>query len=241
MYSILFTIFNYSVVGLLVFYSKTVEFFKRIYYYYYNSNEHFKSVMKHTGHLWYCLHAYVDGYKIEPFNSNWICTSVISDERTYNSTISYKDYYEDISEYNDDEIAENMQHVCENMKILGNNIIDFLITIKRDDKYYYYVSNPVNLDAMFKEKSRITLLSIKYTHPKMTKPIFIELNKKDYNIGNHLLSAVFIKRYLEYQSEEYYFDFNYKLVVLDCNVMDITLNSSQYVLLNDQDYEIITR
>lgn len=89
--------------------------------------------------------------------------------------------------------------------------------------------------------SSVRFLSVEYRHPAMDRPISLEIDKMFYLEGNHLLSAAFVRRCLEYQCEPelYYFDMNYTLIVLDNEVNIIELKSHQYVVLEKDSYKII--
>jgi len=69
--------------------------------------------------------------------------------------------------------------------------------------------------------------------------IFIDLDKQYYYSKNEILSPLFIKRYLEHQSSNYYFDMNYKLEIIDNNVESVVLTSKQYILLEESKYSVV--
>lgn len=102
------------------------------------------------------------------------------------------------------------------------NIID-----KYDDKNTY-------------EQSNVKLLAIEYKHPMMKESILIELDRSWFLCGNQLLSNVFVRRYLDYQSASFYFDGEYTITLIDNNNMNITkIDQTQYVLIEKDTFRII--
>jgi len=91
-----------------------------------------------------------------------------------------------------------------------------------------------------KTRTPTQFLSIEYSHPALENKIPIELSATVYIEGNEILSKQFVRRYLEYQSEPFIFDDNYKLVLMDSRIKILELSSNQYVVLGKSGYEIIT-
>lgn len=89
-------------------------------------------------------------------------------------------------------------------------------------------------------KSNVRFLSIEYTHPMMANPIVLQLPQNMYIVGSQILSSVFIVRLLEYTvGENYCFDMNYKVNILDNNIQLFSLLSHQYIELFENDYKIM--
>jgi hypothetical protein len=93
-----------------------------------------------------------------------------------------------------------------------------------------------NYNLMF-IKSRRHFLSIEYTHPDMEEGIPIELDPAIYLIGNEILSARFVLRYLQYQLEKYVFDERYVLKIMDSKIRMLTLVVSEYIAIGNTEYE----
>ena len=89
------------------------------------------------------------------------------------------------------------------------------------------------------EKTRNQFLSIEYIHPLMDEKIVIDLNSSLYLIGNEILSADFIERYLEYQNIPFVFDYDYSIEIMDSKINTFTIKYGQYILLNKTNYEIL--
>lgn len=93
------------------------------------------------------------------------------------------------------------------------------------------------------EKSSVRFLSVEYCHPLMWAPISLEIDKGYYLEGNHLLSAAFVRRCLEYQNDpkDYYFDMDYTLTIMDNEINMIELTSKNYIILNKDGYTYATK
>jgi hypothetical protein len=89
------------------------------------------------------------------------------------------------------------------------------------------------------KKSSISFLSIEYIHPDMKEKVVIDLPKSAYLVNNTVLSALFIKRYLEYQYENHVFDLNYKINIMDSNINMLSLTYPEMILLKEDSYDII--
>lgn len=90
------------------------------------------------------------------------------------------------------------------------------------------------------EKTRNFFLSIEYSHPQMKNTIPITIDPKYLVTGNELFSPCFIFKCLNYQSEPYVFDTNYKVNILDSNIKNVVITSEKYVRLSLKTYEILT-
>ena len=73
----------------------------------------------------------------------------------------------------------------------------------------------------------------------MKDRLVIELDKNVYFANNIVLSSLFIKRYLEYQVENYVFDENYTINLMDNNINMITLTQLDSILLGENSYTVI--
>jgi len=95
--------------------------------------------------------------------------------------------------------------------------------------------NPVRLPLL---PSSVSFLSVQYKLENSHFTIQLTVNEEAYNVGNHLFTPLFVKRCLEYQPQEYIFDLDYKLVIVDNNIKVLELDSSQYVILEKDGYMI---
>jgi hypothetical protein len=95
-----------------------------------------------------------------------------------------------------------------------------------------------NYDNISVDRSNTKFLSVEYSHPDMTSPIGIVMDKSWFFAGNELLNSTFILRMLEYQPDMYFFDEDYLVKIMDseCNIFTIT--SNEYILLTKEGYEV---
>ena len=134
--------------------------------------------------------------------------------------------------------------------IAATDVIEEAMTILKykDKKVVYCIFKGTHKTIEFPsisfpiEPSRAKFLSIEYTHPDMDKSIVIELGDEYYMTNNHLLSPLFVKRYLEYNHSkgEYTFDENYKIRIMDNNIKICEVTSDYYINLNKNSYEILS-
>ena len=133
-----------------------------------------------------------------------------------NNTIS------DINKYSFDDALLLIQHPHSNSII--SNIICYNTINKKE--------------IIFNEASNVKFLSVRYFHKYMPEPIFFELDRSYYIVGNEILSDIFILRLLKYQTKYYYFDKNYTLEIIDNDINIKTLNFNKYILLEENSYKI---
>ena len=116
----------------------------------------------------------------------------------------------------------------------------FLLTMKVDTKIISRIYGVERKEySISGEKARTHFLSIEYRHPAMESVIVIDLDPSLYLVGNEILSAGFIHRYLEYQDEPFVFDTDYVLDIMDSKIKMLELKSNQYVVLDKTEYRVI--
>lgn len=193
--------------------------------------------------------ATLENYKIEPYHNNWICTASLKNNTSplyADDPYTFTDTYDFIFDY-DNEVCvinefNNYSKVLNVLLNQSNNVCEFMAILKYDSCYIYKLINKnyKEKDAMFPpDTSNVKFISIQYTNSKQRKSIFIDLDKSIYKVGNEILSPIFIKRHLSYQSLNVDFDYNYELNIIDGDLNTIVLSSNQYILLNADSYEII--
>ena len=223
--------------------------------YVYNNNTVIKNIVDKTSyHLKYAVASY-NNHRIEPFNSSWICVSILllNDTKNIigNNYIYTEDYQyikphinEDISRiqhYNNclHHLTETAQSICN-----SDNVEETMVTMKAGDIMF---TKTYNKDLIIHEdeqlylniQSKVSFISIEYTHPNMQSKIIITISKNTYFVNNIILSSVFIKRYLEYQSENYVFDDKYIVNLMDNNINMFSLKYNEYILIKEKTYEVI--
>ena len=177
----------------------------------------------------------VNGGKSEPFAPLWI--SVFTLRPNLNNNEEYTVVENSVNEV----LLKTYKTVIEEKTSETTNV-DILYTFKTPAYILCNVTNKFDKeDAKYiVEKSDVKFLSIEYLNPDMKEPISFILNKHLFQIGNEILSKTFVLRYLQYQTEHYVYANDYTVTVIDDNVNQFTLNSKQYILLDKNEYKIIT-
>lgn len=177
----------------------------------------------------------LNGVKSEPFSPLWISVFSLSPNLNNNEVYTYVENsvnevllkkFKSIMEENTDE----------------NSIVENLFTFKTPAYILCNVTNKFQKDdsKYIVEKSDVKFLSIEYFIDGMNESINIVLNKDIYQTGNEILSKSFLFRYLQYQTRYYVFANNYTLKIIDDKVKEFTLNSNQFILLDKNEYKIVT-
>jgi hypothetical protein len=242
---------DYHAMGLkaLIAYSNFVDqstkFGKRLY----KNSSIFRYMVDRAVYTREYVFAYLGRYKIEPFAKNWIYSaSLIENKRSIylKNRYTFEDFYE-ITEDPDAAIAEELTHTANTLNVLlkeDNSIREFLVSVKNNSLYLHKVINEnykelnIEFPIVF---SNIKFISIEYTHPIMKSSLVINLDKSNYSIGSEILSPTFIKRYLSYQPVNYYFDYDYEVKIIDGDLKQFSLKNGQYVALNQDSYEIVSK
>lgn len=86
--------------------------------------------------------------------------------------------------------------------------------------------------------SNVRFITVQYVHPKMKEPIEMVIGDEYYIDGNELFSFSFILRFLYYQKEDFYFDYNYKIEIIDSSMTQIELKWNKYILIETDSYSI---
>jgi len=130
-----------------------------------------------------------------------------------------------------------------------NTNAEYLQIVKFNNIYWYRVFTPTKSAAaagkhdLVRAPSTSRFLSVEYTHPRMYRSIPIELPKSIYMVGNQILSATFIMRYLKYNhalGDAYVFDDQYVINVMDDNINQFELKYGSYCVLGETGYTIMT-
>jgi len=178
----------------------------------------------------------LNGVKSEPFSPLWI--SVFTLTPNLNNNEEYTVVENSVNEV----LLKKFKSVMEQNTREPTNV-DILYTFKTPAYILCNVTNKFEKEdaKYFVEKSDVKFLSIEYSNPDMKEAISFTLNKDLFQIGNEILSKAFVLRYLQYQTQFYVYANDYTITVIDDKVNQITLNSKQYILLDKNEYKIITK
>jgi hypothetical protein len=194
------------------------------------------------------------GYRIEPFNNNWVSISYVdqSEIDKVNLSFTFDETYDEIDSIyffkNNIDIDycsnfEEWYNTAKTILLKDRKVYDCLISMRMDDKYIYKVCDMESdsYDKLPCELSKVKFLSIEYIHPEVKNPIVIEIDKNAYLVGNELLSCTFVKRALEYSFNVKNFDTEYVLNIMDNNLKTFELKSNEFIILEKDSYKIIKR
>ena len=217
---------------------------------------------KRISYLIKYVYNYYNDIRTEPYDNCWISTSALTEDLKYYKmieTYEYKNKLVDelvsdttyaIFEIENKTITNNVKTSIENLRLLHNSLQEvketMIILKNRNQRIVRTFHNPKDdIKPLIYEfpvtKSSVKFLSIVYSNIFTMKDIEIKISDEYYLDGNQLFSALFIKRYLEnhYWNQEYHFDENYKLSLMDDNIKYIELTSKQYIVLEKTKYQIV--
>jgi len=198
--------------------------------------------------IYLICHKTLYNYKIEPNTTltgrkidRWIHTVF-----NFNCGRGLARDFEETYDFIDDTAQTDILYyntVNENKHIHYNN---YLMIMKMNDTYIVHINLPRESDDTdenattkpFCHPSKVSFLTIQYTHRRQSNPVSIILPKGMYTFGNELFSPLFVLRCLKYQSQPFYFDSNYCLKIIDNNIDMIELTSKQYIKLDRNTYTI---
>lgn len=224
----------------------------------YNNNFDKNSIVNKTlEYSLYCLEylkSFVLGYRIEPFNNNWVSISFI-DQTEYDKKIlsfTFDETYDEIDSIyffkNNIDIDycsdfKEWYNTAKTILLKDRKVYDCLISMRMDDKYIYKVCDmeTESYEELPSELSKVKFLSIEYLHPEVKNPIVIDIDKNAYLVSNELLSCTFVKRCLEYSFNVKNFDTDYVLRIMDNNLKTFELKSNEFIILEKDSYRIIEK
>ena len=220
--------------------------------YVYNNFDVVKNTVDTSSYKYEQIKAIYNAHRIEPFDKNWVCISVLlkNDENLFTGNKQiYLENYQHIKPHTTPDVSKTEYYnnclsyfgkMATSIAKSDNNVIETMVTMKLDDGI---TNNSFNKNAdeptYSNTRSKASFLTIEYTHPKMETRINMNLDKELYFTNNVILSALFIKRYLDYQPEEFIFDENYTINLMDNNINMITLTYPQSITLSEDSYRII--
>lgn len=175
--------------------------------------------------------------RVEPMTTFWISTIALDKQNRLT----------EIYEYDADDIKcdfNNQMYALHSIITSCSNYTEGLILLRDVDQYVCKkvittTENLVRNNICYPlQKSSVRLLSIQYCHPYMKTNIYIEVPTGMYVVGNEILSPLFVKRCLEYQSENYLFDKTYTLRLIDQNIQESVLTYGEYIILGETYFSV---
>lgn len=125
-----------------------------------------------------------------------------------------------------------LEHYSYNESI---NVVEGALCIRREDKRHLCISE-YNTNANVEGTSNNTrFLNVQYVHPAMKSPIKIKLDVSYLRNGNELFSRLHVFRLLnhQYSADDYIFDDNYEIHLMDHSVNKVIIKNNQYMKLDD--------
>lgn len=187
--------------------------------------------------------------EIEPNAQYWmtLCTVQKYDEYNNHYTESLQISETPISLSNEKSFLEAIDTTKDNVirdtiLIMKSNGLYRIRLIKKnedlDENSYIDVvdvgSPPPEQEITF-EPSCFKILNAIYKHPELTESIELNVPVEMFMVGNELFSPAFVRRCLEYQSNPFVFDAQYRVDIVDSNINVITLNHTQYLQVRAKD------
>jgi len=212
-------------------------------------------ILKHITDVWlWTLEQYdllSSRRKREPISLRWISEYNIypnttldtgvdwyKNDRTtkYMSNERFESYQEHLEPSQEDTFTRMKSHFSSETPHNYSKETDGIVLVRKNDVYYSVLCNrnPNGNEYFGKnsgDPSTVRILSVTYTHPKMTKAIELKIDDGYCRIGNQILSPAFVYRCLEYQEEPFVFDMNYRLDVIDGEINQHVLKSSNYMCI----------
>ena len=203
---------------------------------------------------WLCV-IYVWNYKIykivkrlfertvyqEPFEPHWVNFLQLQ-----HNIYDYKnsDSYFLFDSLDVERRKEYYKKYCEsqqNKQDKKSNTIETLFVMKTTNQYICKVWNEdkqsSTLDDSY-DDSNVEFLLVEYNHPDMKDTIELDIPSGFYVCNNELLSAAFVLRLLEKQSQKYIYDDRYYLTLLDQNMEKSSLTIHNYIELEKKTFDI---
>jgi len=234
-----------------------------VYVDFYTNNEYFKSSSDFITNSIKTIYAKLNYCYVEP-SGLWGSIVWI---KNVDGVYEYNNVYTSLPEYGENYIRSKydfntninyLNEAClkdinknfQSMYLRSKNILNeeelknpYLLMIKTQSVYLYrFIHKSIYYDIDFSKikKTPNFFLSIKYIHPKMTSDIFIELDDEHFVENNQILSAEFILRYLKHQPQEFVFDDNYVVEILDKKMKFSKINRLLFVELFENEYNVVT-
>ena len=181
-------------------------------------------ILKYKIHKTYSLLIFK---KMEPCEDSWSCVCWIFQASNNPTKYTYCENY-----------FFTKEHVGPEPTF--SDTIHTIVVIKTQSKGEYIVRMSgqkitLNQEIVYSKKK---LVSVEYNHPKMKYSIDLTLPKQWFISGNELFSPTFVFRLLEYQDQEFIFDENYVLKIMDSDCSIFNMPSDSYICFTDESYEI---
>jgi len=184
------------------------------------------------------MHKLFANHRFEPDYSPWINSTWLNDD---NDTVEeYFDFSKD--ENVCQEYMNNYFEMAIYLAVQNQDPNSGILIMRYENKTRCNIIEPRDQRDVFDySASNAKFIAIEYKHPAMKEAIPIELDRSWFLSGNQLLSDIFVRRYLDYQSAPFYYDETYTITLIDNDMNIITLDNTQYIALEKDTYRIVKR
>lgn len=237
---------NRLILNLFLLYCRFVTNLKYIYNHCYEYNSSIKKWMDDV-YYWYSVSkGAMLGLRVEPNSKYWISSCCLSSQVLSNE-YEMDEYIFPMSE---DRSIETIIKYLDNMYEISKNYLkrnvgynDFLFVISDGEYQHYRICNKdVNIapTSLSREPAFVSFINIEiYIEGHKKSPFYVLLNRDVYLVDNVLFTPTFVKRLLEYNVGSNVFDINYTIKLMDSDIRFLTLNSSQYIVLEKNGYRVV--
>ena len=211
------------------------------------SNELARTTINEIAYQTQVIYSFLTNQRMESRDPIWISTCWLSsgnfsEDNGHFFTRAFSNDLFDLEKGNYGEYAISyIQTMSRNL--VSNEKANPLIIIKTlslENRPFYVVrqahSSP--LKPFIYETSPFRAISIEYIHPKMAESIEINMSPEWFIINNELFTPTFVLRMLEYQSQSYLYDNEYKIRIMDSECNIIEFGAEQYLFITKENYEI---
>ena len=211
------------------------------------SNELACTVINEIAYQTQVIYSFVTNQRMESRDPIWIstcwsCSGDLCEDNGHFFTRTFSNDLFDLEKGNYGEYAisyiQTMSRTLKDNK--KENPLIIIKTLSLENRPFYVVrqahSSP--LKPFIYETSTFRAISIEYIHPKMTESIEIKMSPEWFIVDNELFTPTFVLRMLEYQSQSYLYDNEYKIRIMDSECNIIEFGAQQYLLITKENYEI---
>jgi len=211
--------------------SKLCVYTERLGAHLYNSNNYIRDAVDLFSRVKCAINNLTLNVRTETTRKNWVHVCRVAQKSDKNFA-----YFELYDIFNDDITASTCEssllNTYDSILNASNEYVDTCIIMKHSNRYFvslcsHYIGKPVvpsPLDMIMNAP-----ISISYNHPAISESIELTIPIEMYCVGNHLFSAAFVRRCLEYQQIPFVFDDRYTLTIIDTNVTIHTVSSTEYI------------
>jgi hypothetical protein len=169
---------------------------------------------------------------MEPMTNKWISSCAIDKQNILT----------ELYEYDVEYVVETFKNQHAALGVVLDectNYVGGMVMLRNKDQYLCRQTKSSVLLTEVPPLSSVRFLSIEYRHPNMQTGIYFDLPTGMYTVDNEILSSLFVKRCLEYQSAPYIFDMNYTLHLIDQDIAELELFSGQFIRIHDDTYSVV--